>query len=96
MTGDPPLVLGVDAGNSKTVAVVADVNGRVLGFGRAGNGDIYGAATEQAAVDAVIAAADAAMTAAYGRADHTRLGTPPSAWREWTGSPTTSSGRPAR
>ena len=74
MTDDPPLVLGVDAGNSKTVAVVADVNGRVLGFGRAGNGDIYGAVTEQAAVDAVIAAADAAMTAAYGRADHTRLG----------------------
>ena len=74
MTGDPPLVLGVDAGNSKTVAVVADLTGRVLGFGRAGNGDIYGAVTEQAAVDAVIAAADAAMTAAYGRADHTRLG----------------------
>ena len=74
MTGDPPLVLGVDAGNSKTVAVVADVTGRVLGTGRAGNGDIYGAVTEQAAVDAVTAAADAAMTAAYGRADHTRLG----------------------
>jgi len=74
MSGEPPLVLGVDAGNSKTVAVVADLNGRVLGFGRAGNGDIYGAVTEQAAVDAVTAAADAAMTAAYGRADHTRLG----------------------
>jgi N-acetylglucosamine kinase-like BadF-type ATPase len=74
MTGGPELVLGVDAGNSKTVAVVADLTGRVLGFGRAGNGDIYGAVTEQAAVDAVVAAADAAMTAAYGRADHTRLG----------------------
>ena len=74
MSDDPALVLGVDAGNSKTVAVVADVTGRVLGFGRAGNGDIYGAATEQAAVAAVLAAADAAMTAAYGRADHTRLG----------------------
>lgn len=70
----PRLVLGVDAGNSKTVAVVADVTGRVLGFGRAGNGDIYGAATEQAAVAAVVAAAAAAMTAAYGEADHTRLG----------------------
>ena len=53
---------------------MADVTGTVLGFGRGGNGDIYGAVTEQAAVDAVIAAADAAMTAAYGRADHTRLG----------------------
>jgi N-acetylglucosamine kinase-like BadF-type ATPase len=74
MTSDPRLVLGVDAGNSKTVAVVADTDGRVLGSGRAGNGDIYGAVTEQAAVAAVVAAADAAMTAAYGRADHTRLG----------------------
>lgn len=69
----PELVLGVDAGNSKTVAVVADVTGRVLGWGRAGNGDIYGAAAESAAVRAVTAAADAAMTMAYGSADHTRL-----------------------
>ena len=74
MSDEPPLVLGVDAGNSKTVAVVADLTGRVLGYGRAGNGDIYGAVTEQAAVDAVIAAADSAMTVAYGVSDHTRLG----------------------
>lgn len=72
-TEPPALVLGVDAGNSKTVAVVADTDGRVLGFGRAGNGDVYGAVSEQAAVSAVVAAAEAAMTAAYGRADHTRL-----------------------
>lgn len=73
MTAEPRLVLGVDAGNSKTVAVVADTDGRVLGFGRAGNGDIYGAVSEQAAVSAVVAAAEAAMTASYGQADHTRL-----------------------
>ncbi len=74
MSDAPALVLGVDAGNSKTVAVVADTDGRVLGFGRSGNGDIYGAVSEQAAVSAVVAAAEAAMTAAYGAADHTRLG----------------------
>lgn len=70
----PELVLGVDAGNSKTVAVVADVTGRVHGWGRAGNGDIYGADSEPAAVDAVTGAAEAAMTMAYGSADHRRLG----------------------
>ncbi len=74
MTAEPRLVLGVDAGNSKTVAVVADTDGRVLGFGRAGNGDIYGAVTEQAAVSAVVGAAEAAMTAAYGHADPAGLG----------------------
>ena len=70
----PGLVLGVDAGNSKTVAVVADLEGRVLGYGRTGNGDIYGASTEDAAVRAVVSAADTAMTMAYGVADHRRLG----------------------
>ena len=38
-----PLVLGVDAGNSKTVALVAGPDGEVLGAGRGGPGDIYGA-----------------------------------------------------
>ena len=37
-----PLYLGVDAGNSKTVAVLADAAGTVLGYGRGGCGDIYG------------------------------------------------------
>lgn len=74
MTAEPRLVLGVDAGNSKTVAVVADTDGRVLGFGRAGNGDIYGAESEQAAVSAVVGAAEVAMTAAYGHADPAELG----------------------
>lgn len=35
------LVLGVDGGASKTVAVVADRQGRVVGAARAGNADIY-------------------------------------------------------
>ena len=56
-----PLYLGVDAGNSKTVAVVADASGAVRGYGRAGCGDIYGAPTEAHAVAEVLAAVQHAL-----------------------------------
>jgi N-acetylglucosamine kinase-like BadF-type ATPase len=65
-----PLLLGIDAGNSKTVAVVADASGAVLGYGRAGNGDIYGADSEAHAVAEVCAAIDRALQMACGRVDH--------------------------
>lgn len=58
------LFLGVDAGNSKTVAVVCDELGTVAGYGRSGTGDIYGAETEQAAVDTVLAAVADALDSA--------------------------------
>lgn len=66
--------VGVDAGNSKTVAVIADASGRVLGHGRGGRGDIYmgaGAAVVEvrAALDAAVAAVPRA--AAPGRIEHT-------------------------
>jgi N-acetylglucosamine kinase-like BadF-type ATPase len=35
-------VLGVDAGNTKTIALVADLEGHIVGMGRSGCGDIYG------------------------------------------------------
>src|SRR6185503_10466007 len=38
-----PLVLGVDGGNTKTIAVVVTGEGAVLGTGRAGCGDIHNA-----------------------------------------------------
>ncbi|HLJ68707.1 MAG TPA: BadF/BadG/BcrA/BcrD ATPase family protein [Chloroflexota bacterium] len=44
------LVAGVDGGNTKTLAVVADLHGHVLGVGRAGCGDIYGSAGEESAL----------------------------------------------
>ncbi|GAA1841461.1 BadF/BadG/BcrA/BcrD ATPase family protein [Microlunatus capsulatus] len=56
--------LGVDAGNSKTVALLADADGRVLGRGRAGVGDIYGVPDAEDAVDAVLDAAGQALAAA--------------------------------
>ncbi|GAA2757327.1 BadF/BadG/BcrA/BcrD ATPase family protein [Actinopolymorpha rutila] len=62
-----PLHLGVDAGNSKTVALLCDEEGRVVGYGRSGNGDIYGAESAPAAVDAVVAAVNEALTSAGAR-----------------------------
>lgn len=35
-------ILGVDAGNTKTIALVADLEGHIVGMGRSGCGDIYG------------------------------------------------------
>jgi len=56
-----PLYLGVDAGNSKTAAVLTDAGGTVLGYGRGGCGDIYGADTEPLAVAEVVAAVRGAL-----------------------------------
>jgi N-acetylglucosamine kinase-like BadF-type ATPase len=59
--GPAGVYLGVDAGNSKTVAVLADHSGAVLGYGRSGCGDIYGVATEALAVTEVVTAVRQAL-----------------------------------
>lgn len=51
-----PVVLAVDGGNTKTLAVVASLDGLVRATGRSGCGDIYGAASATAALDAIEAA----------------------------------------
>ncbi|WP_076259148.1 hypothetical protein [Intrasporangium flavum] len=56
--------LAVDAGNSKTVALVVDGEGAVLGRGRGGCGDIYGASSADAALSAVFGAVDVALRTA--------------------------------
>ncbi|HET7095243.1 MAG TPA: BadF/BadG/BcrA/BcrD ATPase family protein, partial [Thermomicrobiales bacterium] len=56
-----PLVLGVDAGNSKTVALVAGPDGAVLGAGRGGPGDIYGSHGEAAAFAEIERAVEGAL-----------------------------------
>lgn len=56
--------LGVDAGNSKTVAIVATGDGHILGRGRGGTGDIYGAGGADGAVEEVCGAVRRAMAAA--------------------------------
>ncbi|MGX1675454.1 N-acetylglucosamine kinase [Streptomyces sp. NPDC055400] len=55
------LYLGVDAGNSKTAALVATASGEVVGAGRSGCGDIYGAPTPEDAVAEVLAAVRQAL-----------------------------------
>jgi N-acetylglucosamine kinase-like BadF-type ATPase len=55
------LVLGVDGGNTKTLALVAREDGVILGSGRAGCGDIYGATSPAAAIGEIQRAVDAAL-----------------------------------
>jgi N-acetylglucosamine kinase-like BadF-type ATPase len=57
-------VLGVDGGNSKTVAIVATSDGEVIGAGRDGCADIYNAESETAALDAIRAAVEDALATA--------------------------------
>ncbi|HEX3291059.1 MAG TPA: BadF/BadG/BcrA/BcrD ATPase family protein [Gaiella sp.] len=64
------LLLGVDGGNTKTVAVVVAEEGAVLGSGRGGCGDIHNARGAAAAVEQIAHAATAALDAAgVGAAD---------------------------
>ncbi|MGI3783622.1 MAG: hypothetical protein ACRYG2_22895, partial [Janthinobacterium lividum] len=49
--------LGLDAGNSKTVALVADETGVVRGRGRGGSGDIYSAPDAEGEVERAVRAA---------------------------------------
>jgi N-acetylglucosamine kinase-like BadF-type ATPase len=56
-------VLGLDTGNTKTIAIAAQANGTILGWGRSGCGDIYGAGVEPA-LDAMQAAVRGALAQA--------------------------------
>jgi N-acetylglucosamine kinase-like BadF-type ATPase len=57
-------VLGVDAGNSKTIALVSTITGEVVGSGRSECGDIYNTKTPQHALKNVDQAVRAALRAA--------------------------------
>jgi N-acetylglucosamine kinase-like BadF-type ATPase len=58
------VVLGVDGGNTKTVALIARADGTVIGTGRGGCADVYGATSPEAAVTAITTAVEAALAAA--------------------------------
>jgi len=60
----PSLLLGVDGGNTKTVALVATAEGEILGAGRAGRSDIYNTTDESVALAEVSFAVTAALKAA--------------------------------
>lgn len=57
-------VLGVDGGNTKTIALVARLDGTIVGSGRAGFGDIYRGHVPSLALDNIAAAVDGARHAA--------------------------------
>jgi N-acetylglucosamine kinase-like BadF-type ATPase len=58
------IVVGVDGGNTKTLAVVAAPGGRVLGTGHGACGDIYGAISPAHALNAIAGAVEDALAAA--------------------------------
>src|SRR5688572_18076067 len=58
------LVLGVDGGNTKTLALVSRGDGVIIGTGRAGCGDIYGASSAAVAVDEIERAVNTALAEA--------------------------------
>jgi N-acetylglucosamine kinase-like BadF-type ATPase len=58
------LLLGVDGGATKTIALIADASGEVLGAGRAGSSDIHSEASADIAIDHVVASVEDAAAAA--------------------------------
>jgi N-acetylglucosamine kinase-like BadF-type ATPase len=60
----PALVLGVDGGNTKTIAVVASADGQVLGTARGGSSDIYAAASPDIAIGEIVRLAKEATSSA--------------------------------
>ena len=67
MAGAGELLLGVDGGNTKTIAVVARHDGTVLGSGAAGCSDIHNAFSPEAALDEVVSAVRQALESAGSR-----------------------------
>jgi N-acetylglucosamine kinase-like BadF-type ATPase len=57
-------ILAVDAGNTKTIALIVATDGTVVGAGRSGCGDIYGAGSPEAAFRSLEAAVTQALQAA--------------------------------
>ncbi|MFM8611525.1 MAG: BadF/BadG/BcrA/BcrD ATPase family protein [Actinomycetota bacterium] len=65
----PDLVLGVDGGNTKTVALVASRDGDVRGWARSGSSDVHDAGGADAALRELNRAIAAALDAAGAQAD---------------------------
>ena len=76
-------VLGVDGGNTKTVALVARADGAVVGAGRGGGGDIYEASSPETAFASVGAAAGTALETAGIGADRLSVGVFSMAGADW-------------
>ncbi len=67
-------ILGVDGGNTKTIALVARMDGTIIGAGRGGCGDIYGPAGPVGAIAEIERAVLAALAAAGAHASALAVG----------------------
>lgn len=81
-------VLAVDAGNTKTIAVVAALDGAILGFGRSGCGDIYnsrkpGSSSVDSALEHIEEAIMEALRLASARRDDLVVGVFNMAGADW-------------
>lgn len=76
-------VVAVDGGNTKTIAFVARLDGEIVGAGRAGCGDIYGAVNAEAAFQAVEDAVEAALAMAGAKRDDLLAGGFSMAGADW-------------
>jgi N-acetylglucosamine kinase-like BadF-type ATPase len=81
-------VLAVDGGNTKTIAIVAALDGTILGYGRGGCGDIYnskrpGRSTEASALEHIEEAITTALTPAGTRRDELISGVFNMAGADW-------------
>jgi N-acetylglucosamine kinase-like BadF-type ATPase len=82
-TGPDTLILGVDGGNTKTVAIVATSSGHILGAGRAGRSDIYNTPTEEHALQEIALAVEQALRAANASAADLEVGAFSMAGADW-------------
>jgi N-acetylglucosamine kinase-like BadF-type ATPase len=62
------LLLGVDGGNTKTLALVTELDGGAAGVGNAGCADIHNASSPELALDEIVGACTGALAAAGARA----------------------------
>jgi N-acetylglucosamine kinase-like BadF-type ATPase len=76
-------VLGVDGGNTKTLALIAREDGVIVGGGRAGCSDIYGAASPEAAIAEIEQAVDAALREAGVQSQNLQTGIFSLAGADW-------------
>lgn len=83
MLEPPSLLLGLDGGNTKTVAVIAKPDGTIVGAGRAGRSDIHNTPDEAAALDEVRTAVKAALTDAGAAAEDLAIGAFSMAGADW-------------
>ena len=64
MTGRGSLLLGVDGGNTKTIALIAAPDGEILAAARGGNSDIYACESPEAAIGEICRLVGDALAAA--------------------------------